>query len=95
MGLAIGYDDPVLLAKKVLEFTQSNKKLKVMGGSIEGKVCDSKELKVISELPSREVQLSMLASAMQSPLYKLANVLNATLVRLPYAMEALKRQREA
>ena len=95
MGLAIGYDDPVLLAKKILEFVKSNEKLKVTGGIIEGTVCNVKELKTISELPPREVQLSMLASAMQAPLYKLANALNATLLRFAYAIEALKRNREA
>ena len=95
VGLAIGYDDPVLLAKKVLEFIKSNEKLKVTVGSIEGTVCEPNDLKTISELPSREVQLSMLVGAMKSPLYKFANALNATMVRFAYAMEALKRSREA
>lgn len=94
VGLAIGYDDPVLLAKEVLEFIKSNEKLKVTGGSIEGTVCEPKDLKTISELPSREIQLSMLVSAMQSPLYKLASALNATMLKLIYAMEALKKSRE-
>ena len=86
VGLAIGYDDPVLLAKEVLDFIKSNEKLKVTVGSIEGAVCDPKELKTVSELPSRDVQLSMLVSAMRSPLYKLANALNATMLRIIYAM---------
>lgn len=93
IGLAIGYDDPVLLAKRVLEYCKSNEKLKIKGGFIEGDVFGPKELKVISELPPREVQLSMLASAMQSPLYKLGNALHATLSRFLNALEALKEKK--
>jgi large subunit ribosomal protein L10 len=93
IGIAVGYDDPVLLAKKVLEFSKSNEKLEVKGGVIEGDVCTVEQIKAISELPPREVQLSMLASAMQSPLSKFASMLNATISRFIYALEALKNKK--
>ncbi len=94
VGIAIGYDEPVSLAKKVLEFVKSNEKLKIKGGIIEGKPCKVEDIKAISELPSREVLLAMLIGAMQSPLSKLAAALNATVTQFAYAMEALKRSRE-
>jgi large subunit ribosomal protein L10 len=90
IGIAVGYDDPVLLAKKVLDFIKKNKKLEVRGGVIEGGVCTPEQIKTISELPSREIQLSMLVGAMQSPLSKMASALNATLSRFIFALEALK-----
>lgn len=95
IGIAVGYDDPVLLAKKVLEFSKKNDKLEIKGGIIEGDVCTPAQIKTISELPSREVQLAMLVGAMQSPLSKLASALNATLSGFVYAMEALKKNRES
>ncbi len=95
VGVAISYDDTVVLAKKILEFVKSNEKLKIKSGVIEGGVCSPEEIKTISELPSREILLSMFISAMQSPLNKFANVLNATLSGFVYAMEALKKKREA
>lgn len=95
IGVAVGYDDPVLLVKKVLEFSKANDKLEIKGGIIEGGVCTPEELKTISELPSREVQLAMLVGAMQSPLSKLAGLLNATLTQFMYAMEALKNKKES
>ena len=61
IGVAVGYDDPALLVKKVLEYSKSNEKLEVKGGVIEGGVCSADQLKAISKLPSREVLLSMLA----------------------------------
>ncbi len=95
VGIAIGYDEPVSLAKKVLEFVKSNEKLKIKGGIIEGKSCKVEDIKAISELPSREVLLAGLIGAMQSPLSKLAAALNATLTQFAYAMEALKNKHEA
>jgi large subunit ribosomal protein L10 len=93
VGIAIGYDDPVLLVKKVLEFSKSNGKLDIKGGVIEGGVCSPEQIKTISELPPREIQLSMLVGAMQSPLSKFASLLNAVLSQFIYAMEALKEKR--
>lgn len=95
VGIAIGYDDPVLLVKKVLEYSRTNEKLQVKGGVIEGGVCSLDALKKISELPSREVQLSMLAGVMQAPAGKFARLLNATVARFVYALEALKQKRGA
>ena len=93
VGIAIGYDDPVLLVKKVIEFGRKNKKLDIRGGVIEGDVCSPEQISTISELPSREVQLSMLVGAMQSPLSKFAGLLNSTLSQFIYALEALKNKK--
>lgn len=90
VGIAIGYDDPVLVLKKVLEFKKTNEKLQVKGAVVEGKFCDPNVVKEIAALPSREILLSMLAGAFQSPLSTLAGALNATVATFAYAMESLK-----
>lgn len=95
VGIAIGYDDPVALVKKVLEYVKTNEKLQVTGGVIEGSVCTMDKLKTISTLPPREVLLSMLAGVMQAPAGQLARLLNATLAQFIYAMQALKQKKEA
>ena len=93
IGIAVGYDDPVLVVKKVLEFNKSNDKLEIKGGIVEGSICSPDELKSISTLPPKEVQLAMLAGLMQAPATKLAGLLSATLTRFAYAMEALKNKK--
>lgn len=90
VGIAIGYDDSVLVLKKVLEFIKTNEKLRVKGAVIEGRFCEPSEIKAIAELPSREVLLSMLAGVLQAPLSKMARALSATVSSFGYAMEALK-----
>ena len=93
VGIAIGYDDPVLLVKKVLEYNKNNEKLEIKGGVVEGSVCDFKQMKVISLLPPRDVQLAMLAGAMNAPATKFAGLLSATVTRFAYALEALKNKK--
>jgi len=94
VALAFGYDDPVLLAKRLIEFSKENEKLEIKGGVIEGGLCGPDDIKAISELPPRETLLAMFIGAMQSPLAKFASMLNATVARFVYAMNALKQKRE-
>lgn len=94
VGVVFGYKDPVLLTKKVLEFAKINDKLKVKGGVIEGRVCNPEDIKAISQLPSKNVLLSMFIGAMQLPLSKLLTALNATITRFAYGLETLKRKRD-
>jgi large subunit ribosomal protein L10 len=95
VAVAIGYKDPVMTAKKVIEFSKKNEKLKLSGGVIEGKLYTAHEVKAIAALPPREVLLSMLAGAFQAPASKLAAALSATVSSFAYALSALKTKREA
>jgi large subunit ribosomal protein L10 len=94
VAIAVSYDDPVVVVKKILEFSKKNDKLEIKGGVIEGSACNVDQLKKIADLPSREVQLTMLVGAMQAPLRNLAGALNATVARFAFALEALRKQKE-
>lgn len=95
IAVAIGYDDPIIAAKKVTEFSKKNEKLKLCGGVIEGKLYGVGEVKKIADLPPREVLMSMLAGALQSPLSKMAGALSAAVGSFAYAMNALKTKKES
>jgi large subunit ribosomal protein L10 len=92
-GVAIGFDDPVSIVRSVLDYSKENAKLVVKCGVIEGTLVQEKDLKKIAHLPSREVLLSMMAGAFTAPASKLAAGLNATVVRLAYALSALKSRK--
>jgi len=94
IAIAIGYD-PVTAAKKVIEFSRKNEKLKLCGGVIEGKYLGIQEVRAVAALPPREVLLSILAGTFQAPLSKLAATLAATVSSFGYAMGSLKTKREA
>jgi large subunit ribosomal protein L10 len=93
VGVAIGFDDPVVVAKSVLEYAKVNEKFEVKCGVIEGSFLEASELKKIATLPSREMLLSMMAGAFSAPMSKLAAGLNATVARLGFALEALKSKK--
>lgn len=93
VGIAIGYDDPVLVAKKVLEYAKGNDMFGVKGGVIEGKFMDLKDLKSVASLPPRDVQLAMLAGTMAAPMSKMASLLQATIRKFGYALNGLKEKK--
>lgn len=90
VGVAVSYDDPVELAKKVIDYNKKNEKFAIKCGVIEGKFVDLEGLKNISKLPSREVLLAMFAGALSSPVRNMASLLQATIAKLGYALNALK-----
>jgi large subunit ribosomal protein L10 len=94
-GVAFGFDDPVAAAKKVIEYSEKNDKLKIKSGIIEGKLLSFDELKAISKLPPRNILLGMMAGAFQAPAAKLACALNATVAQFAYALEAVKNKKSA
>ncbi|MGB9716688.1 MAG: 50S ribosomal protein L10 [Thermodesulfovibrionales bacterium] len=93
VGIVIGYDDPVLAVKKVFEYSKKNEKLKINSGIIEGRLYRVDDIKTVAELPPKKVLQSMIAGLLTSPISKLASALNATLSKMVFAMEALKKKK--
>jgi len=69
--------DAVEIAKLIVKFEEEVKNIEFKGGLIEGKEIEPSDIKKLSDLPSKEVLLAMLFSAIQSPLTRLAGALNA------------------
>jgi large subunit ribosomal protein L10 len=95
VAVALGYDDPIRVAKSIFDFAKKNQKLKVTGGVVEGTFYGPEDLKALAELPPREVLLGMLAGAMQAPAAKMARLFSATVARFGYALNALKVKKAA
>lgn len=82
VAVVIGYDDPILPAKILRDFIKREKcdeKIIWRGGVIEGKTLDPAQLLDTADLPSKEVLLSMLVSAVQGPLRGMVGVLQGIL----------------
>jgi large subunit ribosomal protein L10 len=95
VGVAMSYDDPATAPKAVLEFAKKNEKLSVTSGVVDGTLCDAGQIKTIADLPPREVLLGILAGTMQAPAAKMARLLNATICKVAYALNALKDKKAA
>ena len=69
--------DSVEVSKLLVKFTKTSEFLKLQGGILDGQVIQQADIQTLSDLPSREVLLSMLLATIQSPLTRLASALNA------------------
>ena len=87
-AIALGYDDAATIAKAVNQAAQSSA-LAVHGAVVEqGATMQPEDVSRLAALPPRPVLVAQLLGTMQSPLYGLASVLNATISSLAYVLQA-------
>ena len=93
-AIAYAYDDPVAAAKVLSEFARTNEALQIKGGVVEGRVIDVEGVKALAELPSREQLIAQVLRGMQAPISGFVGVLQGTLRKLVYVLEAVRKQKE-
>ena len=76
-AVAFSDEDPIAPAKILKNFADDHDALKIKGGFIEKKVKTLDEINEYATMPSREDLLSMLASALQDPMRKIARAVKA------------------
>jgi len=65
-ALALGFDDPVPVAKALSEFAKTSKVFAVRHGSLQGKALSAAEVENLARLPGRDVLLAQLLGAMNA-----------------------------
>jgi large subunit ribosomal protein L10 len=96
VGVAIGYDDPTIVPKKIFESAKGkDAKLKVLSGFVEGRLYNATDLKKIADLPPKEVLLAQIAGCFSAPMGKMAGLLAATISKMSNALHALKEKKSA
>jgi large subunit ribosomal protein L10 len=86
--------DPMATLKTLVKFAKDNGLPTVKSGLFEGEVYDAAGVEQLSKLPSRKELLGMLANVMQAPITGLAVSLNNIILKLPYAINAVKEKKE-
>lgn len=94
-AVALSYDDPVAPAKVLTEFAKENDKLEIKTGVMSGKVMDLDAIKALSDLPSREVLLAQMLSALNGVPTSLVSALADLPRRMVNVLQAIKDQKEA
>lgn len=94
-AVAFSTTDPVAPAKILSETMRSSKTFKIKAGVLEGKVIGLNDIKALADLPSREQLLARLVGGFQAPLAGLVNVMSGNMRNLVYALEAIRKQKEA
>ena len=76
-AVAFSDEDPIAPAKILKKFADAHDALEIKGGFIEKSVKTLDEINEYANMPGREELLSMLASALQDPMRKIARAVKA------------------
>lgn len=87
--------DVAAAAKALTNQARETPALVVKGGIMGETMMTADDLRVLADLPPREVLLAQFAGALQAPLVKTAGLLQAMPRNLAYGLSALVEQREA
>ncbi len=68
--------DAAEVSKRLIKFTKESERIVLQGGLLDGVALEKKDVERLSDLPSREVLLTMLLRTLNSPITRLAMVLN-------------------
>ena len=71
------FENEAQVAKALLDYAKSSKKLVIKGGFFGGKAFTSKEVEALSELPPKEVLISQVIGLIASPITNLVGVIEA------------------
>ena len=93
-AFAVGYDDPVALAKGLVDFVKDNEVLQLRGGMLNGTVLDQAGIEALAKLPNREVLLAQLLSVLVATPANLVQVLSGIPRKLLYALRAIEESRQ-
>jgi large subunit ribosomal protein L10 len=87
-AVVTGEKDVCAAAKVMKTFAAEFEKPKMKGGVMDGKYLDANGIKVLADLPSREVLLAQLLGVLQAPASQLVRLLNEPAASLARVLKA-------
>jgi len=93
-ALIMNLGDVVEPTKALVEFAKKNENLEIITGALDGKVLTREDIKVLAELPSREVLLAKLLSVMVGAQTQFVTVLSGVQRSFVQVLEAYRVQKE-
>ena len=94
-ALAFAKQDPVAAAKALLDFAKEAKILEIRGGVLGSKPLGPNDIQALANLPPREVLLAQVVGGLQAPISGFVFVLQGTLRKLVYALDAVRQKKES
>jgi len=94
IALATAKEDPVAMAKVLVDYAKDNKKLEIKIGVIDGQVIDTEQITELSKMPSREELLAKLLFLLNSPVQRAATVLSAITRNFAVVLSQVAQQKE-
>ncbi|MFQ5861773.1 MAG: 50S ribosomal protein L10 [Candidatus Brocadiales bacterium] len=92
-AIVSGGDDPVVMAKTLMEWSKKVPALSIKGGFVEGRLVSAPEVERLSRLPSRQALYAQIATLIKSPMARLAMAVSAPLQKLYGVFNATKEKK--
>lgn len=90
IALVFSYEDEILPAKILYNFSRKNESLKILAGLVNGEYLEKETIIGLAKLPSKQELLAKLAGSVSAPLSGLINVLQGNLIKLVNLFKNLK-----
>lgn len=94
IAMATAKEDPIGLAKALIDYADENPKLKIMVGVVDGQLIEPDQIKALSKMPSREELLAKLLFLLKAPIQGLATSLSAITRDFAVVLNQVAQQKE-
>ena len=94
-ALAYGSGEPTDLARVLEKFAKGHEGLSIKAGFVDGRIMSPEEFKVLANLPSREVLVSMFLGALQGPIGGLLRVMAGPARALVQTLDQIAKKKES
>ena len=81
-------------AKVISEASKKNDKIKIKGGYMGEDLLNPADVQVVANIPPREVLLSHLVTALESPISGLTNSLQSVISELAYVLDSVEEEKK-
>ena len=92
-GVALGYDDPVAVAKCITEFAKGSQRFEVKNASLNGKDMTPEQVDALAKLPGREQLLAQLLGTMNAVPRNFVSLFANILRGFLYALKAIEEKK--
>jgi large subunit ribosomal protein L10 len=94
-GLVFGYDDPVAVAKALVDFAAQHQKLRIDGGAVDGQIIQAEQVKALASMPALPSLQARVARQALAPGRRVAAAVQASARRIAGAIGSLVQRLEA
>ena len=94
-AIALGMQDPVAIAKAVIDFAKTSKKFAVRHGSLEGKFLNAGQLEALAKLPGKNELLARTLGTMNAVPTNFVSLFANIIRGMLYALKALEEKKAA
>lgn len=92
LAFVFGFDDEILPAKIIHQFSQGNENLKILGGFVENKLKSGEDMVILAQLPGKQELLAQLVGSIASPVSNFVYALNYNLKGLITVLSKIKTE---